>query len=108
MGWSRAEQIIQAGIDGETYDGAPHSRLEALLIELINKGGGGGTTNYNSLENLPTIDGTEIKGEVADDILKLVEPFDEEQEESLEDIITDDKNEEIGMGGSMDEEDDDD
>lgn len=89
---SRAEAIVQATIDGETYEGLPQSRLEALLIELNHGGGGGGTTNYEALENLPKINGSEIKGEVADDILSLIEPLPESDVEDLEDIISDDPN----------------
>lgn len=86
---SRAEAIVQATIDGETYESLPQSRLEALLIELNHSGG---TTNYEALENLPTINGSEIKGEVADDILGLIEPLPESDVEDLEDIISDDPN----------------
>ncbi len=88
---SRAEAIVQATIDGETYEGLPQSRLEKLLIDL-NHGGTGGTTNYNDLENLPTINGTEAKGELSDDILSLVEPFNPQDEEDLLDIIEEDQN----------------
>ena len=93
---SRAEEIIQATIDGEVYNGRPQSRLEALLIELNQKivggGGGGGTSDFNQLTNIPTIDGKAIKGEISNDILELVEPFDDEQESELINIITDDEN----------------
>lgn len=90
---SRAEAIVQATIDGETWNGIPQSRLERLLMELNQGGGTGGTTNYNALENLPTINGSEIKGEVADDILELVEPLSESDVQDLEEIISDDPNE---------------
>ena len=90
---SRAEAIVQATIDGEEYQGLPQSRLEKLLIDL-NKGGGGGggTKNYEDLENLPTINGNVAKGELSDDILELVEPFDSQDETDLLDIIEDDPN----------------
>lgn len=104
---SRAEAIVQATIDGETYDRLPQSRLEALLIELNHGGGGGGTTNYNALENLPTINGNEIKGEVSDDILELVEPFSDTDEQDLLDIIADDPNSNSDTGHQEDEFDDD-
>lgn len=55
---SRAEEILIATIDGEEYDKLPQSRLEELLLELkevIEEGGGGGTTNYNLLSNRPKI-----------------------------------------------------
>ena len=105
---SRAEAIVQATIDGETYEGLPQSRLEKLLIELNHGGGGGGTTDFNALENIPTIDGKEIHGEISDDILELVEPFTDEQEQELVNIITDDEDGDIGQGGSSDIDDDDD
>ena len=106
---SRAEAIVQATIDGETYDGLPQSRLEALLIELNHSGGGGGggTSDFNQLTNIPTIDGTPIQGEISDDILELVEPFTDEQEQQLVNIITDDEDGDIGQGGSEDVDDED-
>ena len=90
---SRAEAIVQATIDGETYEGLPQSRLEARLIELNHSGGGGGggTSDFNQLTNIPTINGTPIQGEISNDILELVEPFTDEQEQGLVNIITDDE-----------------
>jgi len=92
---SRAEAILRATIDGEEYTGLPHSRLEALLIELNHSGGGGGgggTSDYNQLYNLPTINNSPIKGEISDDILELVEPLTTDEENDLLDIITEDPN----------------
>ena len=88
---SRAEEILRKTIDGEEYTGLPNSRVEALLIEL-NHGGGGGTTDYNALENLPTINGNEVMGEIADDIVELIEPLTPQDEKDVDDIITDDPN----------------
>lgn len=92
MGWSRAEQIIQAGIDGEHYDGEPHSRLEALLIELINGGGGGGggTTDYNKLQNLPSINDVILMGNLTDADFNLTDKFNDQDQKDLEDLITED------------------
>lgn len=64
---SRAEEILFDTINGEPYDGLPQSRIEELLLELKDViesggGGGGGTDNYNSLKNLPQINGTTLKG----------------------------------------------
>lgn len=64
---SRAEEILFKTINGEPYDGLPQSRIEELLLELKEVieqggGGGGGTDNYNSLKNLPQINGTTLKG----------------------------------------------
>ena len=89
---SRSEAIVRATIDGEEYKGLPQSRLEALLIELNHGGGGGGTTSYNALEDLPTIEGREIKGEVSDDILGLVAPLTDEDVKDIDDILEDDPN----------------
>lgn len=89
---SRAEEILRKTIDGEEYKGLPQSRLEALLIELNHGGGGGGTTDYNALENRPTINGNIVEGEVADDILELIEPLTPQDEKDVDDIITDDPN----------------
>lgn len=40
---SRAEKILQAKLNGESYDAPPQSRLEKLLLEIGTGGGGGGT-----------------------------------------------------------------
>ena len=42
MAQSRNEKILRAIIDGTEYTAPPQSRIEALLIELLNQGGGGG------------------------------------------------------------------
>ena len=43
----------------------PQSRVEALLLEIVNQGGGGGgTTDYNDLQNKPTIGGNTIEGDM--------------------------------------------
>lgn len=41
---SRNEAILEAGLSGTPYTDPPQSRIEDLLIQWINKGGGGGTT----------------------------------------------------------------
>lgn len=60
---SRVEEILKSKIDGTSYDKQPLSRVEELLIELNTGGGGGGTTNYNELENKPSINGHTITGD---------------------------------------------
>lgn len=40
IGDSRVEDILEAGIEGEPYEGRPQSRVEELLKELIESGGG--------------------------------------------------------------------
>ena len=94
---SRAESIIRATINGEEYDSLPQSRLEKDLLDLkaaieAGGGGGGGTTNYNALTNRPTINGNVVEGEISDDILELVEPYNDSDEQDLLDIIGEDPN----------------
>ena len=64
---SREEEILVSMIDGEEYDKAPESRIEALLLELKEVieegGGGGGTTNYNLLQNKPSINSVTLTGD---------------------------------------------
>ena len=64
MGLSNVETILEQALAGETITVVPESRVEALLIALINSGGGGGggTTNYNQLSNKPQIAGTTLTG----------------------------------------------
>jgi hypothetical protein len=64
MGLSNVETILEQALAGETITVTPESRVEALLIALINSGGGrgGGTTNYNQLQNKPQIAGTTLQG----------------------------------------------
>lgn len=89
---SRAEAIVRATIDGETYEGLPQSRLEALLIELNHHGGGGGGGSYEDLTNLPTFNGQTLEGDVTGMILGAIEPLSPDDEQELKDIITDDTN----------------
>ena len=65
---SRNEAILKATIDGTQYTDPPQSRNEDLLLELkakIEGGGGGGTTNYNLLENRPQINGNTLEGNMS-------------------------------------------
>lgn len=65
MGMSNVENILEQGIAGEPITVKPQSRVESLLIDLINQGGGGGgTTDYNDLQNKPTIDGNTVQGDM--------------------------------------------
>lgn len=72
---SRAEDILQATIDGTSYDSPPQSRIENLLIELKEKidsgGGGGGTKNYNDLTNKPQINNVELAGNKSSEDLNI-------------------------------------
>ena len=65
MGESRIENILEATIAGEPYTDDAQSRIEELLIELkevIEGGGGGGTSDYTDLENKPKINNAELSG----------------------------------------------
>lgn len=65
MGLSNVETILEQGIAGEPITVKPQSRVEDLLIQLIDQGGGGGgTTDYNDLQNKPTIDGNTVQGDM--------------------------------------------
>lgn len=57
-------------------------QAQAVMIPVINDGGGSGTTDYNELENLPSIDGVTIKGNLTAEMLGLVssEIFDQYKE----------------------------
>lgn len=76
-GWnpeSRAESILVATIDGEEYTSLPQSRLEYLLLQLKEtiEQGGGGTTDYNDLQNKPQINEVTLSGNKdASDLLLL-------------------------------------
>lgn len=65
MGMSNVETILEQGIAGKPITVKPQSRVEDLLVQLINQGGGGGgTTDYNDLQNKPTIDGNTVQGDM--------------------------------------------
>ena len=60
---SRNEAILQNMLGADNVLEPPQSRVEALLQEILaSGGGGGGTTDYEHLNNLPQINGTELKG----------------------------------------------
>lgn len=58
---SRNEAILQNMLGADNVLEPPQSRVEALLQEIL-ESGGGGTTDYEHLNNLPQINGTELKG----------------------------------------------
>lgn len=66
---SRVEGILQSKIDGSPYDKPPLSRVEYLLMQLNT--GGGGTGNYNELENKPSINGNVLVGDQTTEDLGL-------------------------------------
>lgn len=72
---SRNEEILIAAIDGTEYNKPPQSRIEELLLELkevIEAGGGGGTSDYTQLSNLPKINDVTLTGEMTAADLSLV------------------------------------
>ena len=83
---SRAEEILQSKIDGTSYDKPPMSRVEELLLEL-DTGGGGGTTDYNQLHNLPTLNGVELKGNLKSADVKVESDYDTTYDPDDESIV---------------------
>lgn len=60
---SRNEAILQNMLGANNVLEPPQSRIEALLQEILETGGGGGGTNdYEHLNNLPQINSTELVG----------------------------------------------
>ena len=73
---SRDEEILIATIDGNEYDKLPQSRMEELLLELkevIEEGGGGGTSDYENLSNQPQVNGETLIGDKTGAELGLVD-----------------------------------
>ena len=83
---SRVEEILQSKIDGTTYDKPPLSRVEELLLEL-DTGGGGGTTDYNQLSNLPTLNGVTLQGDLKSADVKVEGDYDTTYNPDDESII---------------------
>lgn len=82
---SRVEEILQSKIDGTAYDRPPLSRVEALLMELDT---GGGTSNdYNTLNNLPSINGVKIIGDLTSDDLDVERNYDASYDPDDETLI---------------------
>ena len=87
MGQSRVEDILQSKIDGTSYDRPPLSRVEALLIDLDVGGGGGGTTDYNQLSNLPTVNDVTLKGNLKSEDIKVEDNYNATYDPDSEGII---------------------
>ena len=58
---------------GVRYNTDINPLLAALFAKLKNGGGAGGTTNYNDLENLPTMNNVEIKGALIGEDVGLID-----------------------------------
>lgn len=73
----RDEQIIQSIIDGTEYTRVPQSRIEYLLLQLkqVIESGGGGTSDYNDIENKPQINSVTLVGNKSLSDLGLVNPI---------------------------------
>ena len=82
---NRVEAILQSKIDGTPYDAPPQSRVEELLIEL--NAGGGGTDDYNGLNNKPSINGHTLIGDLSADTLDIGGYNDVQYEEGDENLI---------------------
>ena len=83
---SRVEAILKSKIDGTTYDKIPLSRVEALLMEL-NAGGGGGTTDYNSLENLPSLNGVILRNGLTSEDVDVESNYDITYDSADENVV---------------------
>ena len=74
MAKSRVEQIMQANIDGTSYNGRPLSRVEDLFIKGGGGGGGGGTgpgedqdLDPETVEDVMSVISTDNDDDEADD-----------------------------------------
>ena len=90
---SRNEAIIKSTIDGTQYTAPPQSRMEDLLLELkevIEQGGGGGTSDYSQLTNKPSINDVTLSGNKTSTDLGLMPEYevDTTPTESSENLIT--------------------
>lgn len=71
---SRVEEGIHSIIGDKVELEPPQSRVEEDLLELkeiIEQGGGGGTTDYEQLSNRPSVNGTTLSGDKTADDLEL-------------------------------------
>lgn len=73
MADNRIDDIKQSIEQDSPYDTPPLSRVEYLLLQIKNQGGGGGTNDYNQLTNKPSINGVELVGDMSSQDLGLGE-----------------------------------
>lgn len=83
---SRVEQILQSKIDGTSYDKKPLSRVEELLLDL-DTGGGGGTSDYNSLSNKPSLNGVTLQGNLISKDVKVESDYDVTYDPDAESVV---------------------
>ena len=78
----------------EESDGAIITITDATgtTSAFVPSGGSGGTSDYNGLQNLPTINGNEVKGEISTDIAAIIDPLSNEDVDDIKSIIDDDAN----------------
>lgn len=81
---SRVEAILRSKIDGTTYDKIPLSRVEALLMEL---NAGGGTMDYNSLENRPSLNGVTLREGLTSEDVDVESNYDINYDSEDENVI---------------------
>ncbi len=82
---SRVEAILRSKIDGTTYDKIPLSRVEALLMEL--NAGPGGTYDYNSLENLPSLNGVVLRNGLTSEDVDVESNYDITYDSEDENVV---------------------
>lgn len=90
---SRAEDILQATVDGTSYDEPPQSRVENLLLdlkEIIEQGGGGGGTVVVDKEISETSKNP-VQNKVIAEALSKKQDITEGKGLSTEDYTTEDK-----------------
>ena len=105
---SRNEAILQNMLGANNEIGEPQSRIEALLIQILETGGGGGgggTTNYNLLQNKPQIGGVTLQGDksLADlGIMEVDSALSPVSENAIENkVVTLALNEKLGIVSTM-------